>query len=81
MSERAIEFDNIIGGQDGGPEELTAKGNPLHLKVTRHDHGQYALTVSRKDPAGKKHALVHFWLKHAEVQAIADLSEAPQATE
>ena len=72
MSERAIEFDNIIGGQDGGPEEL------FHLKVTRHDHGQYALTISRKDPAGKKHALFHFGLKHAEVQAIADLSEAPQ---
>lgn len=81
MSEQTIEFDNIIGGQDGGPEELTAKGNPFHLKVTRHDHGQYALTVSCKDPAGKKHALVHFWLKHAEVQAIADLSEAPQAAE
>ena len=45
MSERVIEFDNIVGGQDGGPEELTAKDNPFHLKVTRHDHRQYALTV------------------------------------
>ena len=81
MSERVIEFDNIVGGQDGGPEELTATGNPFHLKVTRHDHGQYALTVSRMDSAGKKHALVHFWLKHSEIQAISDLSEAPQATE
>jgi hypothetical protein len=58
MSERVIAFDNIVGA-----EELTAKDNPFHLKVTRHNHGQYALTVSRKDPAGKKHALVHFWLK------------------
>ena len=73
MSELVIEFDNIVGSQDGGPEE------PFHLKVTRDDHGRYALTVSRKDPAGKKHALVHFWLKHAEVQTIADLSEAPRA--
>lgn len=73
--ERVIEFDNIVGGQDGGPEQ------PFHLKVTRHNHGQYALTVSREDPAGKKHALVHFSLTHAEVQAIAYLSEAPQATE
>lgn len=81
MVKQTIEFDNIIGGQDGGPEELTAKGNPFHLKVTRHDHGQYALTVSRKDSAGKKYALIHFWLRHAEVQAIADLLEAPQATE
>ena len=75
--QKTIEFDNIIGGQDGGVGELVAKGNPFHLKVTRHDDGQYSLTVIRKNPDGKKHALVHFWLKHAEVQAIADLAEAP----
>ena len=67
-----IEFPDIVGGQDGGPDELVAPGNPFHLKVTRHDNGQYALTVSRD-----KHALVHFWLKHEEVQKIAKLSEAP----
>ena len=72
-----IEFDNIVGGQDGGVDELIAKGNPFHLKVTRHDGGQYSLTVSRRNPDGKKHALVHFWLTHAEVQTIADLPEAP----
>jgi hypothetical protein len=33
--------------------------------------------VSRRNPDGKKHALVHFWLTHAEVQTIADLAEAP----
>jgi hypothetical protein len=75
MSERAIEFNNIIGRQDGGPEEA------FHLKVTRHDHGQYALTISRKDPAGSKIALFHVGMTHAEVQAIADLSEAPQVPE
>ena len=72
-----IEFDDIVGGQNGGVDELVAKGNPLHLKVTRHDHGQYSPTVSRRNPDGKKHALVPFWLKHAEVQAIADLALAP----
>jgi hypothetical protein len=36
-----IEFENIVGGQDGGIDELVAKDNPFHLKVTRHDHGQY----------------------------------------
>ena len=80
-SMKTIEFDNIVGGQDRSPEELTAKGDPFHLKVTRHDYGQHTLTLSCKDPAGKKHALIHFWLTHAAVQAIADLSEAPQATE
>jgi hypothetical protein len=56
MSELAIEFDNIIGiigGQVGGPEKLFAKGNPLHLKVTRQDHGQYALTVSPRTRRAK----------------------------
>ena len=72
---KMIEFDNIVGGQDGGVEELVAKGNPFHLKVTRHDHGQYSLTVSRRNPEGKRHALVHFWLMHADVQAIANLAE------
>jgi hypothetical protein len=72
-----IEFDNIVGGQDGGVDELIAKRNPFHLKVTRHDGRQYSLTVSRRNPDGKKHALVHFWLTHAEVQTIADLAEAP----
>ena len=67
----------LVGGKDGGVGELVAKGNPLHLKVTRHDDGQYSLTVSRRNPDGKKHALVHFWLTRAEVQYIADLSEAP----
>ena len=65
---KMIEFDNIVGGQDGGVDELVAKGNPLHLKVTRHDGGQYGLSVSRINPDGKKYALVHFWLTHAEVQ-------------
>ena len=51
---RMIEFDNIVGGQDGGVDELVAKGNPLHLMVTRHDDGQYSLTVSRRNPDGKK---------------------------
>ena len=74
---KMIEFDNIIGGQDGGVAELVAKGNPFQLKVTRHDDGQYSLTVSRRNPDGKKHALVHFWLTHAEGQAIANLAEAP----
>jgi hypothetical protein len=45
---KVIEFDDIVGGQDGGVEELVAKGNPFHLKVTRHGHGQYSLTVSRR---------------------------------
>ena len=27
--------------------------NPFHLKVTRHDDGQYSLTVIRKNPDGK----------------------------
>jgi hypothetical protein len=76
MGKRVIEFENIVGGQDGGVEELVAKGNPFHLKVTRHDGGSYSLTVSRRDPDGKKHALVHFWLTHAEVQTIANLAEA-----
>jgi hypothetical protein len=31
---KVIEFDDIVGGQDGGVEELVAKGNPFHLKVT-----------------------------------------------
>jgi hypothetical protein len=66
-----IEFDDIVGRQDGGVDES------FHLKVTRHDHGQYSLTVSRRNPDGKRHALVHFWLMHADVQAIAALSEAP----
>jgi hypothetical protein len=48
-----IEFDNIVGGQDGGVDELVAKGNPFRLKVTRHDDGQYSLTVSRRNPDGK----------------------------
>jgi hypothetical protein len=64
-----IEFDNIVGGQNGGIDE------PLHLKVTR-EVGQYCLTVSRINPDGQKHELVHFWLTHAEVQAIADLALA-----
>jgi hypothetical protein len=64
-----IEFDNIAGGQDGG--------DPLHLKVTRHEHGEYSLTVSRRNPDGEKQALVDFVLTHAEVQAIADLAETP----
>jgi hypothetical protein len=81
MSKQIIEFENIVGGQDGGVEELVATGNPFHLKVRRHVNGQYALTVSRTDPAGNKHALVHFWLNHAEVKAISDLSEAPQVIE
>ena len=50
---KMIEFDNIIGGQDGGVAELVAKGNPFQLKVTRHDDGQYSLTVSRRNPDGK----------------------------
>jgi hypothetical protein len=37
-----IEFDNIVGGQDGGVDELIAKRNPFHLKVTRHDGGNTA---------------------------------------
>jgi hypothetical protein len=57
---KMIEFDNIVGGQDGPVEELVAKGNPFHLKVTRHDDGQYSVTVSRINPDGK-HALVHFY--------------------
>ena len=69
-----IEFDNIVGGQDGGVDELIAKGNPFHLKVTRHDGGQYSLTVSRRNPDGEKQALVDFVLTHADVQAIADLA-------
>lgn len=73
---KVIEFDNIVGGQDGGVEELVAKGNPFHLNVTRHDDGGYSLTVSRRNPDGKKRALVHFWLTHAEVQTIANLAEA-----
>jgi hypothetical protein len=67
--ERMIEFDNIVGGQDGGV-------GPLHLEVTRHDHGQYSLIVSRRNPDGEKHPLFHFRLTHAEVQAIASLAEA-----
>ena len=65
-----IEFDNIIGGQDG-----VGEGNPLLLKVTRQDHGQYSLTVSRKKPGGEKLLLVHFCLTHTEVQTIADFAE------
>ena len=72
-----IEFDNIVGGQDGDVAELVAKGNPFHLKVTRHEHGQYSLTLSRRNPDGKKHALAHFWLMHADIRSIADLAEAP----
>ena len=74
---KMIEFDNIVGGQDGSVHELVAKGNPFHLKVTRHDDGQCSLTVSRRNPDGKKDALVHFWLTHPEVQSIANLAEAP----
>jgi hypothetical protein len=66
---KMIEFDNIAGGQDGS--------DPLHLEVTRHDDGQYSLTVSRTNPDAEKQALVHFWLTHAVVQAIANLAEAP----
>jgi hypothetical protein len=73
---QTIKFDNIIGGQDGTVDELVAKGNPFHLKVTRHALGQYSLTVSRKDRDGK-HALVHFWLKQADIQRIAKLAETP----
>jgi hypothetical protein len=69
------EKDNRVC-QDGGVDELVTKGNPFHLKVTRHD-GQYSLTVSRRNPDGTKHALAHFWLTHAEVQSIANLAEAP----
>ncbi|MGB7976894.1 MAG: hypothetical protein WCF81_21665 [Roseiarcus sp.] len=72
-----IEFNNVVGGQDGGVDELVAKGNPFHLKVTRHDHGQYGLTVSRENPDGTRHALVHFWLTHADIQRIAKLAETP----
>jgi hypothetical protein len=74
---KMIQFDDIIGGQDGGVDELVAKGNPFHLKVTRHDDGQYSLTVSRKNPDGMKQALVHFWLTNAQVQNIAKLAETP----
>jgi hypothetical protein len=73
---KTVEFDNIVGGQDGSVGELVAKGNPFHLKVTRHDCGQYSLTVSRRNPDGEKHALVHFWLTHVEVRSIGKLAES-----
>ena len=76
MDNNVAEFEDLIGGQDGGHEELTAKGNPFHLRVTRHKHAQYALTVSRKDAGGQTHAIVHFWLTHEQVQKIAALQEA-----
>jgi hypothetical protein len=62
---KVIEFDSIVD----------VRGNPLHLKVTRHDHGAYNLTVSRRNPDGEKQALADFVLTHADVQAIADLAE------
>jgi hypothetical protein len=63
-----IEFDDIVGRQDGGVDES------FHLKVTRHDHGEYNLIVSRRNPDGEKQALADFVLTHADVQAIADLA-------
>ena len=71
-----IEFESLIGGQDGNTGELVAKGNPFHLKVKRHG-GSYSLTVRRANSKGDKPALVHFWLTRAQLEKIYGLSETP----
>ena len=64
---KVVEFDNI-------PD---VKGKPLHLKVTRQDDGRYSMSVSLINPNGQRHGLLQCRPTHAQVQAIADLAEAP----
>ena len=54
----------------------TAGPNPSHIDVTRHGNGQYTFIVSRINPDGRKDERCRFRLHHADVQEIANLSEA-----
>jgi hypothetical protein len=47
-----------------------------HIDVTRHENGQYTFIVSHMNPDGGKDERCRFRLHHADVQEIANLSEA-----
>jgi hypothetical protein len=49
-------------------------GNPLHLRVT-HDGGRYLLILFRKGADNKDYKPISFEITHADVQAIAHLSD------
>jgi hypothetical protein len=59
-----------------GFDDREAGPNPPHIDVTRHENGQYTFIVSHMNPDGTKDERCRFRLHHADVQVIANLSEA-----
>jgi hypothetical protein len=59
-----------------GFDDREAGPNPSHIDVTRHGNGQYTVIVSHINPDGRKDERCRFRLHHADVQEIANLSEA-----
>jgi hypothetical protein len=57
-------------------DELSHFMRLILSNVTRHENGQYTFIVSRKNTDGRKDEFCRFRLHHADVQEIANLSEA-----